>query len=210
MQTMTNDLKRLWRVNGYDGREAQLKMAPLPRATRRPDERNGTPRVGAVLVLLYPYRGTIHLALTRRPDSLKDHSGQVSFPGGKVEPDESLTEAALRETREELGVPTSSVDMLGELTSLYIPPTDFEVHPFVGWVPFGPNFIPNTSEVAELLEVSIDYLLQPTTRHKEPWQFGTYTMDVPFYDVQGHKVWGATAMMLSEFLGRWRLAFNTN
>jgi 8-oxo-dGTP pyrophosphatase MutT (NUDIX family) len=210
MQMMVNDLRQLWRVNGYDGREAQLKMAPLPRAIRRPDERYGEPRVGAVLVLLYPQHGTTYLALTRRPDSLKDHSGQVSFPGGKVEPDESLTEAALRETWEELGVPPSSVAVLGELTSLYIPPTDFEVHPFVGWVPFRPNFIPNTTEVAELLEVSVDHLLQPNTRHKEPWQFGTYTMDVPFYDVQGHKVWGATAMMLSEFLGRWRLAFGHN
>ncbi|MCO5191387.1 MAG: CoA pyrophosphatase [Anaerolineae bacterium] len=210
MQTMMTNLKRLWRVNGYDGRQAQLKMAPLPRAIRRPDERSGSPRVGAVLVLLYPYHETTHLALTRRPDNLKDHSGQVSFPGGKVEPNESPTTAALRETWEELGIPPSQVEVLGELTPLYIPPTDFEVHPFVGWIPHRPNFTPNTAEVAELLEVSVDHLLQPTTRHKEPWHFGTYTMDVPFYDVQGHKVWGATAMMLSEFLGRWQLAFNTN
>lgn len=135
MQTMMTNLKRLWRVNGYDGRQAQLKMAPLPRAIRRPDERSGSPRVGAVLVLLYPYHETTHLALTRRPDNLKDHSGQVSFPGGKVEPNESPTTAALRETWEELGIPPSQVEVLGELTPLYIPPTDFEVHPFVGWIP---------------------------------------------------------------------------
>lgn len=201
-------LDQLWRVNRYDGRAAQLKMAPLPRAVRRPPKA-GKPRVGAVLVLLYPYRNAVHVALTRRPDSLKDHSGQVSFPGGKVERDEEAVDAALRETWEELGVAPDVVQVVGELTSLYIPPTDFEVHPYVGWSAIRPKFTPNPREVAALIEVSIPYLLHPDHVHREPWQFGSYTMDVPYYEVEGHKVWGATAMMLSEFLGRWRLAFGS-
>lgn len=188
----------------FDGRAAQLKMAPAPRPIQRAPQRPGNPRIGAVMVLLYCRFGELHITLTRRPDGLRDHSGQVSFPGGKQEPDETLPQTALRETFEEVGIVPAAVTVIGELTPLYIPPTDFEVHPFVGWHSGQPRFVRNHAEVAEILEVPLTHLLSPVARRHEKWTFSGYELDVPFYDVEGNKVWGATAMMLSEFLERWK------
>jgi 8-oxo-dGTP pyrophosphatase MutT (NUDIX family) len=203
---MHRQLPALFNLPHFDAATAQRKMAPLPRPARRPETRAGQPRIGAVMVLLYCRYGQMHLALTKRPDTLRDHSGQVSFPGGKQDAGETLAQTALRETFEEVGVVPAAVEIVGELTPLYIPPTDFEVHPFVGWHAAAPRFVPNSAEVARILEVPIAHLLQPTTQRHEKWQLRGYELDVPFYDVEGFKVWGATAMMLSEFLGRWRAA----
>jgi 8-oxo-dGTP pyrophosphatase MutT (NUDIX family) len=160
--------------------------------------------VGGVLLLLYCYQQTIHLVLTRRRDDLNSHAGQISFPGGRQEINETAVQTALRETEEEIGVPASSITILGELTSIYIPPSDFEVHPFVGWVNGGerPSFVPEPREVAEILEVPLLHLLDPNTREVGPIPVRGATYTVPYYNANGHKVWGATAIMLSEFLER--------
>ncbi len=184
---------------------AQLKMAPFPRPVRRLAQRPGQARVGAVLLLLYARNSDIHLVLTRRRDDLPDHSGQIAFPGGKQEPNEPLETTALREAQEEIGIQPERVTILGPLTPIYIPPSDFEVHPFVGWHTDTPDFSLQAGEVAEVLEVSLAYLLDPAARKLEQWEMRDLRMDVPFYEVNGHKVWGATAIMLSEFLERWRL-----
>jgi 8-oxo-dGTP pyrophosphatase MutT (NUDIX family) len=149
--------------------------------------------------------GQTHLVLTRRRDDLQSHAGQVSFPGGRREDGESLQTTALRETFEEVGILPTELALLGRLSSLYIPPSDYEVHPFVAWYKNGrPLFTPQESEVAEILEVPLSHLLDPATRLEEPWEIRSYQLNVPFYLVSGHKVWGATAMMLSEFLERLR------
>ena len=187
-------------------------MIPLVRANKRPSNQEGKPRIGAVLLLLYCKEDALHIVLTQRRPDLNSHAGQISFPGGRQEPTESLQATALRETDEEIGVPQTAVSLLGQLTDIYIAPSDYEVHPFVGWYHNGrrPSFQPAVTEVAQILEVPITHFMQPETRKTGPWQFRGMTLTVPYYDVEGHMVWGATAIILSEFLGRLAIVTNNN
>jgi 8-oxo-dGTP pyrophosphatase MutT (NUDIX family) len=176
------------------------------RARRRPHGLPGVARQGAVLCLLYPWQDGLHLLLTGRPDGLRHHSGQISFPGGRIDPDETALEAALRETAEEVGVAAETITVVGALTPLYIPPSDFEVFPFVGYAGQRPDFRPNSAEVAFLLEPALHELLHPACCHYEERHFPhwPHPVRVPWFSVQGQRVWGATALMLSDFLERWQ------
>jgi 8-oxo-dGTP pyrophosphatase MutT (NUDIX family) len=198
-----DEIKRALLLKDFDAANAQNKLIPRPRG-ERPAELPGRPRLGGVLVLLYPNEKTTYLVLTRRRDDLNDHAGQISFPGGRRENGESLLRTALREAHEEVGVDPASLTILGELSPLYIPPTDYEVHPFVAWHEGQPRFKRQITEVAEILEVPLASLLDPSNQHEEPWEIRGFKVEVPFYLVGAHKVWGATAMMLSEFLERLR------
>ncbi|MBP8000029.1 MAG: CoA pyrophosphatase [Chloroflexi bacterium] len=189
-------------LTDFDPVTHQRQMAPVPRPIRRPENLSGRPRIGAVLLLLYPKQDQLHLVLTRRRDDLNSHAGQISFPGGRQDEGESLTQTALREAHEEVGVDAAQIHVLGELTPIYIPPSDFEVHPFVGWLAAAPTFYPAEWEVAEIVEVPLSHLLNPTTKRQEPRDFNGLTLQIPYYAVGEHKVWGATAIMLSEFMGR--------
>jgi 8-oxo-dGTP pyrophosphatase MutT (NUDIX family) len=154
-----------------------------------------------VLALLYPCDGEPHLALTVRTSSLGHHRGQVSLPGGgREDSDASLEAAALREAEEEIGVDASSVQVLGALTPLYVPPSNNCIHPFVGLVRERPQFELDRNEVAELIEVPLAILLDPSTRREEEWDREGKPYQVPFYAIAGHKVWGATAMILAELI----------
>lgn len=206
MRITIDDVKKALALPDFDGPAAQRKMMPQFRSMARPMERNGEPRLGSVLALLYGGDGELYVLLTRRREDMNSHAGQVSFPGGRQDAGESFRQTALRETEEEVGVRPSALQILGQLTPIYILPSDYEVHPFVGWYADGqrPCFFPNEAEVAELLEVPLAHLLDPANRHEEPWNIRGYAMMVPFYEVNGHKVWGATAMILSEFLERLR------
>ena len=189
----------------FDGETAQLLMAPALRPRQRPAELATTPRLGSVLLLLYCVDDELHLVLTLRPTYEGIHSGQVSCPGGRHEPPESLAMTALRETEEEIGVPPAAVELLGELTTLYVLPSDYEVHPFVGFHAGGrPVFAPHSREVAAIIETPLSLLLDPATRVEEEWDLRGLRMTVPFFLVGEYKVWGATAMMLSEFVERLR------
>jgi len=198
------DVKQALRLPDFDPYSAQGKMTPANRENRRGTEAPGQARLGGVLVLLYLVDGELQLVLTRRRDDLNSHAGQMSFPGGQREAQETLLRTALRETEEEIGVLASSVEVIGELTPLYIPPSDFEVHPFVAWYNNGsrPNFAPNPGEVAEIVEVPLRHLLDPSSRREQPWDFRGQSINVPYYAVEEHKVWGATAMMISELVDR--------
>jgi 8-oxo-dGTP pyrophosphatase MutT (NUDIX family) len=183
------------------GTDAQLTMAPVyrqdPSMAAIEDK---ACREAGVLALLFPLDDAPHLLLTvRRPD-LTDHAGQISFPGGSREAGETLKEAALREAHEEVGLPPEAVEVLGAMTPLYIPPSNYCVHPFVGAAPEPPSLSPQDAEVAAILRVPLAHLLAPTTRRVEPWTLREQTIDVPFYAVETHSVWGATAMMLAELL----------
>ena len=178
-------------------------MIPRPRGGRLP-EAAGKRRQGGVLIILYPVDGQTHLVLTRRRDDLQSHAGQISFPGGRREDGESLEETALREAQEEVGVDPTDLKVLGRLECMYIPPTDYEVYPYVAWHKGRPRFTPQLEEVAEIIEVPLAYLLDPANQHEEPWEIRGFQVEVPYYLVATHKVWGATAMMLSEFLDRLR------
>lgn len=180
------------------GLRAQLDMAirPATGKIRRPEER----RVGAVLILLYPSNGELTFPLTRRTETVENHKGQISLPGGAREPeDASLSDTALRETKEELGVEPRRVELLGRLSSLYIPPSNYCIHPRVGYTPVRPDFRPDPREVAEILEMSVSHLLNPASREEEVWTLRGRRVTVPFYRLGPHKVWGATAMVLHEF-----------
>ncbi len=190
----------------FDAPAAQRLMAPVPRPLRRSDQRSGQARQASVLILLYPAEAGLALVLTRRTANPHDvHSGQISLPGGSQEPGEAIVQTALRETQEELGL-DRPVQILGFLTCLYIPPSDFEVHPVVGYVAARPVWKPDTREVAEVLECPLDWLFDEAHKTVEEWDFGGEKVTVPWYDVSGHKVWGATAIILSEFEQRLRHA----
>lgn len=173
-----------------------------PRYTARQDAlsvRDRDCREAGVLALLYPDAET-HLVLTVRRDDLPDHPGQISFPGGQREAGESLPETALREAEEEVGLPPGGVHLLGALTPLFVPPSNFCVHPFIGVLDHVPSLVPTDREVGDILHVPIQRLLAPETRVVETWTLHGTEIDVPFYRVGAHTVWGATAMMLAELL----------
>ena len=184
------------------GRPAQALMAPLPRPGWHPDDRPDEPaRQSGVLVLLYSLQGRLHVPLILRPTYDGTHSGQVAFPGGgSEEGDGDLTETALREAHEELGIAPDDVEVLGTLTDLYIRPSNYEVYPTVGRLKAKPEFRPDPSEVAKLLEVPLAALLNPDHQQREAWQLADRSALVPFFAIQDQAIWGATAMILSEFL----------
>ncbi|MCS6845170.1 MAG: CoA pyrophosphatase [Caldilineales bacterium] len=182
------------------GLAAQARMAPNPRPLRPPTP-DHQPRIGAVLVLLYPagQEGELHLVLTRRTDTVANHRGQISFPGGRVDPDDpSTAQAALREICEELGVCQADLRLLGALTPLYIPPSDFLIYPHVAYLPQRPDFRPHPEEVAELLEAPLAWFLDDSRVGEEEATVMGRPVRIPYFLVHGHKVWGATAMVLAE------------
>lgn len=179
------------------GEAAQLEMAPTFRGSF-PDQ--GQALQAAVMILLYPANSEIHLVFIKRNEYKGPHSGQVSFPGGALEADDlSLEETATRETREEIGV-LDSIEILGALSQLHIPVSNFLVSPFVGWIDNTPVFQPDRSEVQYVIEVSLRELLNPALRDSETLYHHGRKVEAPFYKVGLDKVWGATAMILSEFL----------
>jgi 8-oxo-dGTP pyrophosphatase MutT (NUDIX family) len=185
-------------IKDFDGFKAQLGMSPKGRERMLPNPAM-PPRQSAVLVLAYPKLGEgLQLLLTRRTDSLRGHSGQVSFPGGSIDPEDVSHEAtALREANEEVGL-CDSPRILGRLTDLWIPPSNFEVHPVVATLEHAPNLIANPTEVAQILHMPLAALIDPATKKTTQMDFRGTPVDVPYYDVDGHIVWGATAAMLSE------------
>lgn len=201
------DVQAALALNPFDAAAAHYIMAPLTRQMERPSDLAGAARIASVLLLLYVREDALHLVLTRRRDDMNSHAGQVAFPGGRKEPHETPAAAALRETFEEIGVLPTAVTIIGQLASIWIPPSDFIVTPYVGWVPDGDRlaFKPAASEVAEIIEVPVSHLLHPTTIKEGSIQRDDFHFNVPYFDVDGQMVWGATAVMLSEFVERLRL-----
>lgn len=159
------------------------------------------PRESAVLALLYPKNDELHCLLMLRPTYEGVHSGQVAFPGGKREPgDASLQHTALREFTEETGAATDGVEVLGELSAVYIPPSRMLVTPFVGYAEHIGPWRPDPKEVQRLLETPLSQLLRPDIlqRREQYIQIMGRSVEIPYFDVQGEVVWGATAMMIAE------------
>ncbi len=183
------------------GTAAQFEMAPAYRRDASvADVRDKPCREAGVLALLFPLGVTPGVLLTVRRDDLNQHAGQVSFPGGRREPGETLQQTALREAEEEVGLRAAGIDVLGALTPLYIPPSNFCVYPFVAAVPAFPALYPRDGEVARIVTAALTALRAPETRRRETWTLQGTRVEVPFFAVEGLKVWGATAMMLAELL----------
>ena len=185
------------------GREAQFRMAHVSRRFYK-DAPSHARRAG-VLALLYPKAGAWHIALIERTASNPNdrHGGQISFPGGSYDPsDGALIHTALRETEEEIGVPRSNIQVIGALTELYIPVSNFEVFPFVGYADHRPDFAPQAEEVQTIIETPFSVFQDPASVQITEIRFGPQLVlrDVPCYMVQGRVVWGATAMVLSELV----------
>ena len=183
------------------GLEAQLRMCPHPRPGTQPVERveHECAKAG-VLALLYLHEDRLHLVLTLRTNHVESHQGQISFPGGKQEPGESLEETALREMQEELGISTESIRLLGALTPLYIPVSRFCIYPIVAVSDKRPDFHPSPDEVDAVIEVPLEHLLDSHNTLRETWVVQERKLDVPFYSYQEHKIWGATAMIMAELM----------
>jgi 8-oxo-dGTP pyrophosphatase MutT (NUDIX family) len=181
------------------GLEAQVHFAPRPRRGWRPGAGPDDSRAAAGLLLLFPVAGDAHLLLTVRASHLPSHAGQVSLPGGSVEAGETIEAAALREAQEEVGLDPVLVRVLGRLTPLHIPVSGFMLHPVVGVAGSRPDLRPADAEVERILEVSVEDLLDPARRllrrvlHEDRGE-----VEIPYINVHGAELWGATAMVLSE------------
>lgn len=185
------------------GEAAHRKLAPLQRikeleainiAERQPQE-------AGVMAVFYPgLEGETRLVLILRKTYRGVHSNQVGFPGGRVEPeDRNLEETALRETEEEVGIPRNDIEVLKQLSKLYIPPSNFWVQPFIGLLHETPRLIPQESEVEKVLEVKLsDFLDDSNLVNKRLTTSYAVDIDVPAYLLNDQIVWGATGMMLSE------------
>ena len=180
---------------------AHLGLAPRPRRGWRPDHVPGGAQPAAGLVLLYLRGDAPHLLLTVRSGALPRHGGQVSLPGGRVEPAESIPAAALREAEEEVGVQPDRVHVLGRLSPLHVAVSDFVLHPVVGAAAAHPAFRPRSAEVGRVLEVPLAALLGARGRPRRGFLCRPGTLvRAPYFEVCGERVWGATAMILAELL----------
>ena len=182
--------------------DAHIKMAPLERSQslKQIDFSDKNPRVAAVMMLFYPKNEITHLVLIVRNSYKGVHSAQIAFPGGKYEiDDENFAYTALRETHEEVGIHPDKIQVLKPFTQLYIPPSNFMVYPFLGISKEELVFVPQLSEVADIIELPLSIFLSDSIV-VETKVLTSYSDEssVPAFKIENHIVWGATAMMLSE------------
>lgn len=181
------------------GAAAQARLAPLPRRQWPQGFDLAQVRPAAGLLLVFPVDRRAHIVLTVRAEALR-HGGQVSLPGGVIEPGETFAQAALREAHEEVGLPLHGVRVLGALTPLDIPVSGFRLHPVVAARATRPSLVPADGEVAKILEVPVEALLDPASLASTERQRMGVAMRVPAFHVAGAEIWGATAMVIAEFL----------
>ena len=155
--------------------------------------------LSAVLILLFPIREDIHFFLTKRTDTVQYHKGQISLPGGAKEEGEELIGTALRETDEEIGISSDSIQIIGQLTPLLVPVTGFQIYPFIGFSEHKPETATDPMEVESVFSVSIHSLVHQKTHQLEERTLRGHLYQVPYYHLNNKKVWGATSMILSEF-----------
>jgi 8-oxo-dGTP pyrophosphatase MutT (NUDIX family) len=198
------DLERTLRVRLAEtlpGVEAQMRFAPAPpRAGWALGEFPETARQAAALLLIYPGDRGPTIPLTVRASGLARHAGQISLPGGAVDPGETLAQAATREASEEIAVDPGDVIVLGELTPVYVLVSGFTLHPVVGVTHRRPQFVASPGEVAEILEVSLGDVRNASSIRRGTRIREGIAVEYPYFDLLGHQVWGATAMILGEFI----------
>ena len=182
------------------GAEAHAALAPRPRRSWPPGFHPSRIRHAAGLLLVFPIADRAHVVLTVRADTLGRHGGQVSLPGGVIDPGETSEQAALREAHEEVGLAVGSVRVLGPLTPLDIPVSGFRLYPIVATMDIRPALAPADGEVAKILEVAVDDLLDRASLVMTERQHEGKALEVPAFFVHGVEIWGATAMVLAEFL----------
>ena len=191
------------------GKRFQDKMAPAGRNSRHFLTLEGQlPQKAGILILLFPFQDELHTSFIKRTENNGPHSGQISFPGGKVENgDRNLEYTALRETAEELGVNSENISLIGALTPLFIPVSNFEVYPFIGFMNNYKGFSTQADEVQYAILEKIQEFYKPGRISRLEIKQNKYTINVPCYKINNANIWGATAMILSEFLEVYRKIF---
>jgi 8-oxo-dGTP pyrophosphatase MutT (NUDIX family) len=193
----THDLSARERLMPYDEAGAPARPVDAPPGV--------TPRIGAVLVLLYPAGSELFVPLTVRNVSLRTHSGEISLPGGSFDAaDETLARTALREAWEEIGVEPLTVEIVTDLTPVWIPVSNFRITPIVGLTNARPQFMPAPAEVAAVVEAPLNRLADPSLVRSELRELRGRMVHVPYFALDEHKVWGATALILAQLIGRLR------
>jgi 8-oxo-dGTP pyrophosphatase MutT (NUDIX family) len=192
------------------GQLSHAKMAPSNRLENelKPNERT---KRSAVLILFYPYQDQIYVPLILRPKYDGVHAGQMAFPGGRYENmDKDLTQTALREAQEEIGIKAADAVIIGQLTQIYIPPSNFTALPVIGFLPYRPDFYPDSREVDTVFEVNINEMTDEKNIGTMNMTIRGVEIQAPYYDIQTNKIWGATAVMISELLDVMAAASTSN
>ncbi len=198
LETLIEKLKNRCQAD-LPGELAQANMLAKPRNSVFVSKLEEKAIPSAVLILLYQDSSEIQFILTERTHDVQHHKGQISLPGGSWEKGEHLYETAIRETNEEIGIHTNKIKFTCELTPLFVKVTGYMIHPFVGYINENPTIIPQINEVSNVFTVTISELLDAANQHTELWTIRDNLVDVPFFKFGEYKVWGATAMILSEF-----------
>lgn len=179
------------------GEHSHVKMLPKNRVLKAPLNHKSSIKKSSVLLLLYPENDELYLALIKRPAHMKHHAGQIALPGGRIEKGETELETALRETEEEIGIQTENIKILGSLSELYVEVSAFLIHPFVGWLSEKPKFEINKNEVDKM--VLFPFLNYRNSFESTEIKTIKGNLEVPCIKFENETIWGATAMILSEF-----------
>jgi 8-oxo-dGTP pyrophosphatase MutT (NUDIX family) len=186
------------------GSVAHILMSPAGRGNSEDaiESLLAPPRTSAVMVLLFPENDQLYMVLIKRPDYQGVHSGQISFPGGKFEDaDVDFVRTAIRETNEEIGVNPNEIQVIGSLSRIYIPPSNFLVYPFVGYCEQKPAFVID-KEVDRVIIIPLDALMDDSIILQGKFLAGgnlNFEINAPYFALDNERVWGATACILSEF-----------
>ncbi len=186
--------------NCLPGSYSHTKMLPPGRILQLPSKHTDY-LDSAILILLFPFQQQIQICLIRRPTTMKNHAGQIAFPGGKREKEDAdLIQTALREAQEEIGIVREAVEILGEMSPVYVQISDFLITPVLGWLNEKPEIRIDPSEVDEVIFISLDDLADQVNRIDKEMETISGRILVPGYEISGCFIWGATAMILAELV----------
>ena len=156
-------------------------------------------KLSAVLILLFFENDDWNFFLTKRSQNVNNHKGQISLPGGVHEENESLQETAIRETEEEIGIPSQDIQLIGSLSPFYVPVSNFKISPFVGWMEKKPQVKAFDREVEKVFSISINKFILESTQKIKYDKLNGEMVKIPYFDIDNEMVWGATSIILSEF-----------
>jgi 8-oxo-dGTP pyrophosphatase MutT (NUDIX family) len=183
------------------GIKAHSKMLPPGRRLNTNADELPSVKMSSVLLLLFPEGDQLYICLTKRPHTMKHHPGQISFPGGKVEKDDTSAEmTALREAREEVGIDHHQIEILGKLSDLYVEVSQFSIQPFLAWADQKPEFLVDFGEVEKLILFPVSDFIANEIISEIELETVTGSLRVKYYPYDGEFIWGATAMILSELI----------